>query len=245
MKIKGTAMPATKKRTLKNRPSKKIAVTFSGSGVQAVAYFVDDSFMKKWGIDKPDVNGHYTTSFDQQDLSSDTSVDSVFICHGLQDDAEFEVTFDGKVLPIEGMQMQDEFDPEVDDEESNLKINYIKFNRQKYLVPSGKHLLIETTEYDNGSLIAEIDVEEQSVEISEMLIEVRDLDTDNDVSEATYMAGLIGSAEYDILEFHYKNQVAEFELSFHGLCSEGLYLVKKDSSGTWSECHKIHNSSEI
>lgn len=216
-----------------------ITACFSGSGVQADAYFVDDNFVRKYELKISDSGSEIYTPFDTSEILNDATVTSKFICHGMQEDPNIELKLNGKAIQVEELIYDDCFDPESDNEETCLLMHCIENCDQDFMVPKGRLLLIQITEYDHGELIAEIKTTEKKVKLKDFLLEVRDLDTSSNLSEATYMTGFLNGAEHDILKLQYKGESAQFELNFSGVCGGGLYLVKPNEKGVWCDYSKI------
>ncbi|ALK90330.1 hypothetical protein [Limnohabitans sp. 63ED37-2] len=221
-----------------------ITACFSGSGVQAYAYFVDDNFMRKYEIKISDSGSDLTTPFETSEILDDATAICKFICHGMHEDPSIAIKFNGKAIQVESLEIDDPFEDETHDVESALLMRYAENQDHDFMVPEGMHLLVEVVEYDDGELITELQTTDKMVELKDFLLEVRDLDTSSDLSEATYMTGLLNGAEYDILNLQYKGEPASFELNFSGICGGGLYLVKPDSQGIWRDYYEIKTSED-
>lgn len=219
-----------------------ITACFSGSGVQADAYFVDDNFLQKYELKISDSGTEINTPFDTSEILDDATVTCKFICHGMQEDPNIELKFNGKTIRVEALIDDYSFDSESDDEETCLLMHCIENCDQDFMVPKGMHLLIEVIEYDHGELIAEIKTTDKIVNLKDFLLEARDLDTSSNLSEATYMTGFLNGAEYDILNLQYKGEPASFDLNFSGICGGGLYLVKPNEKGVWCDYLQIQTS---
>lgn len=222
----------------------KVTAYFLGSGVQAFAHFVNDDFLEKYQIKISDDGYSLSTPFESQEMLDDPSVITKFICYGMQEDPEIIIKIDGKTFEDAYLTYEDSFDPEMDDPDTALLMRGMENSDQDFMVPKGMHLLIETVEYDNGELIAEVELSEKVKSLENFILETRDLDTSSDLSEATYMTGLLNGAEYDIIQLTYKGESASFELNFSGICGGGLYLVKPDSAGVWRDYSEIRTAEE-
>lgn len=233
-------MPKTKPPASTN----KVTACFLGSGVQAFAHFVSDDFLKRYQIKISEDGYSFSTPFESQELLDDSSVISKFVCHGMQEDPEINIQFNGKTFEDAYLTDEDSFDPEMDDLDTVLLRRGMETSDQDFMVPNGMHLLIETIEYDHGELITEIETAKKITSLKNFVLETRDLDTSSHLSEATYMTGLLKGAEYDIVQLTYKGESASFELNFSGICGGGLYLVKPDEKGVWREYHEIKTSVE-
>jgi hypothetical protein len=221
-----------------------ITACISGSGVQAHAYFVDDNFMRKYEIKISDSGSDFNTPFETSEILDDATAICKFICHGMHEDPSIAIKFNGKAIQVESLEIDDPFEDEAHDVESALLMRYVENQDHDFMVPEGMHLLVEVVEYDDGELITELQTTDKKVELKDFLLEVRDLDTSSDLSEATYMTGLLNGAEYDILNLQYKGEPASFDLNFSGICGGGVYLVKPDSQGIWRDYFEIRTSED-
>ncbi len=75
-----------------------ITACFSGSGVQAYAYFVDDNFMRKYEIKISDSGYNLTTPFETSEILDDATAICKFICHGMHEDPSIAIMFNGKAI---------------------------------------------------------------------------------------------------------------------------------------------------
>lgn len=221
-----------------------ITARISGSGVQAYAYFVNDEFLKKYEIKISESGNEFNTPFEVSAILEDGTAISKFICHGMHEDPNIEIRFNRKAIHIESLEIDDPDEEETHDAESALLMRYAENQDHDFMVPTGMNLLVEVVEYDDGELITEIRTTDKKVELKDLLLEIRDLDTSSDLSEATYMTGLLNGAEYDILNLQYKGEPASFDLNFSGICGSGLYLVKPDSKGIWRNYFEIKTTNE-
>lgn len=221
-----------------------ITACISGSGAQAHAYFVNDDFFKKYELKISESGSEFNTPFEISAILDDDTAICKFICHGMHEDPSIEIKFNGKAIQVESLEIDDPFEEETHDTESVLLMRYAENQDHDFMVPKGMHLLVEVIEYDDGELITEIQTTDKKVELKDFLLEVRDLDSSSDLSEATYMTGFLNGAEYDILNLQYKGEPASFDLNFSGICGGGLYLVKPDSKGVWRNYFEINTSNE-
>lgn len=219
-----------------------ITACISGSGVQAYAYFVNDDFLKKYELKISDSGREINTPFETSEILDDTTAICKFICHGMHEDPSIKIKFNGKAIDVESLEIDDPYDDVTHDVESALLMRYVENQDHDFMVPKGMYLLVEVVEYEDGELITEIQTTDKKVELKDFLLEVRDLDTNSDLSQATYMTGFLNGAEYDILNLQYKAELASFDLNISGICGGGLYLVKPDSKGIWRNYFEIKTS---
>lgn len=219
-----------------------ITACISGSGVQAYAYFVNDDFLKKYELKISDSGREINTPFETSEILDDTTAICKFICHGMHEDPSIKIKFNGKAIDVESLEIDDPYDDVTHDVESALLMRYVENQDHDFMVPKGMYLLVEVVEYEDGELITEIQTTDKKVELKDFLLEVRDLDTISDLSQATYMTGFLNGAEYDILNLQYKAELASFDLNISGICGGGLYLVKPDSKGIWRNYFEIKTS---
>ena len=103
----------------------------------------------------------------------------------------------------------------------------------------GTHLIIEIIEYDHGTLHTAMEIPESAICASELKLLKRDVDTDAELSQATYSNGLLNEVERDVTQLSYKGMISGFDLDFSGVSSGGYYLVKRDSKGGWRDCEML------
>ncbi len=217
---------------------KTISVTFSGSGVQAYAYYVNAQRIEEWGLSDADSDGCYSTTHELQHELLGDGITCKLICHGITESPDIAVKFNRKKIQVEDLTNIDGLEPDDYDHETTLKMVYEPRFLEDLNVPNGKHLIIEVTEYDSGRLSTAFETADGKIELSDLLISAKDLDTEHDVSVATYMAGLLKDAEFDIRELQYNGQSSEFSLDISGLYSSSFYLCICDESGRWRS-HEI------
>jgi hypothetical protein len=101
---------------IKNAPKMNtITACFSGSGVQAFAHFVSDDFLKRYQIKISEDGYSFSTPFESQEMLDDPSVITKFICHGMQEDPDINIQFNGETIEDAYLTDEDSFDPEMDD----------------------------------------------------------------------------------------------------------------------------------
>jgi hypothetical protein len=210
-----------------------LTVCLSGSGTQAYAYIVDDEFLKK--LSKSDSDSDNDNSpIDLDDELTENAIDTYLVCWGMTEDADIDIKLDGEPIPFEGPVDEDSpRDWEPDEPTDLLVYGYLEAMGRDLKIPEGTHLIIEIIEYDNGTLHTAMEIPESSICASELKLLRRDVDTDAEMSLATYENGLLNEVEFDVFSLAFKDLISDFDLDFSGISSGGYYLVKKDSSGSW------------
>ena len=208
----------------------KITACFSGSGVQAYAYFVDDDFIERWGLEKPNQDGIYTSKYDHTDLFAESDVDCLLICHGLREDADFRIDFDDQ---------NSQGSAQGSLSKNSVAHKNVEFLKDEFLVPDGMYLIVELTKYTHGKLYAEIEIEPDNIDVKDLVLTFRNLDSIDDIFDATLRTGLIGNISHDIIELHYKENISTFELNIIDESDVELYLLQKDSLGRWMMLQRI------
>jgi len=237
---KAIAKKAQSKATEK---SHLLTVSLSGSGTQAYAYIVDDDFIKNLRTedsydDGDDSDDEYSIDLDR-DLSG-KAIGSCIVCLGMSEDAEIDIKLDGKSIPYEGPVDEDSLeDWETDAPKDVLVYGDLDAMGRDFKIPDGTHLIIEIIEYDHGTLHTAMEISESSIYASELKLMRRDVDTDAELSRATYGNGLLNEVERDVVQLSYKGMISDFDLDFSGVSSGGYYLVKRDSKGGWRECEML------
>jgi hypothetical protein len=217
-----------------------LTVSLSGSGTQAYAYIVNDDFIKNLRTedsdgDSDDSDDHYSI-----DLDSDLSNKAYIVCLGMSEDAEIDIKLDGQSIPYEGPVDEDSLeDWENYEPKDVLLYGGLDAMGSNFKIPDGTHLIIEIIEYDHGTLHTAMEISESSIFASELRLLARDVDTDAELSRATYGNGLLNEVERDVVQLSYKGMIADFDLDFSGMSSGGYYLVKRDSKGGWRDCEMI------
>jgi len=208
----------------------RLDISFSGGGTQAYAYVVNNDFIAKWKLSKEDEDAEY---FDVSMELDEYAIDSYRVCMGMNEEPEIKIELDGKEIECEGIMgedCEDDFEPEEWDH--LLKTKAIESMGRGFEIPEGCHLVIEVIEYDDGVLHTSINITESTIKPSELTVLTRDVDTETELSRATYGNGLLNEVERDMVQIKYKDEIVDFDLDFSGISSGGYYLVSKDANGS-------------
>jgi len=224
--------PSPKSKTSSRAKSQghRLEISFSGSGTQAYAYVVNNDFIAKWKLSKEDEDAEY---FDVSMELNEYAIDSYQICMGMNEEPEIKIELDGKEIECDGIMGEDcEDDYEPEEWDYLLKTKAIESMGRGFEIPEGCHLVIEVIEYDDGVLFTYLDITETTIKPSEISVLTRDVDTETELSLATYGNGLLNEVERDMVQIKYKDEIVDLQLDFSGISSGGHYLVSKDADGS-------------
>jgi len=208
----------------------RLDISFSGGGTQAYAYVVNNDFIAKWELSREDEEAEY---FDVSTELDEHAIDCYRVCMGMDEYAEIKIELDGEEIECDGIMGEDcEGDYEPEEWDYLLKTIGIEAMGEGFEIPEGCHLVIEVIEYDNGVLSTCLDITEVTIKPSEISVLTRDVDTETELSLATYRNGLLNEVERDMVQIKYKDEIVDLELDFSGISSGGHYLVSKDPNGS-------------
>jgi len=208
----------------------RLDISFSGGGTQAYAYVVNNDFVTKWKLSREDQEAEY---FDVSTELDEHAIDCYRVCMGMNEYAEIKIELDGKEIECDGLiREEDEDDYEPEQLDCFMKIEAIEAMGEGFKIPEGCHLVIEVIEYDNGVLSTCLDITEATIKPSYISVLTRDVDTETELSLATYENGLLNEVEGDMVQIKYKDEIVDLELDFSGISSGGHYLVSKDPNGS-------------
>jgi hypothetical protein len=208
----------------------RLDISFSGGGTQAYAYVVNNDFIAKWKLSREDEEAEY---FDVSTELDEYAIDCYRVCMGMNEEPEIKIELDGKVIECNGMvreEYEDDYEPEQLD--YLMKIEAIEAMGEGFEIPEGFHIVIEVIEYDDGLLSTCLDIAVATIKPSELTVLTRDVDTDTELSRATYGNWLLNEVEGDMVQIKYKDEIVDFDLDFSGISSGGYFLVSKDANGS-------------
>jgi hypothetical protein len=207
----------------------RLDISFSGRGTQAYAYVVKNQFIsdRKLAIENED-------EFEISDVVDDYAIASYLVCKGISEDAEIKIEFDGEEIVCNGIideENEDEY--ELDELENFMKFKPIESMGEGIKIPENCHLVIEVLHYQYGILRTSFNIPESHITPSQLFVLTRDVDTETELSLATYENGLLNEVEHDWVQIQYKDEIFDMDLDFSGICSGGYYLVSKSASGSF------------
>ena len=209
----------------------RLDISFSGGGTQAYAYVVNNDFVAKWKLSREEEEAEY---FDASIELDKHAIDCYRVCMGISEDAEIKIEFDGNEIVCNGIILEENEDEyELDELENFMKFKPIESMGEGIKIPENCHLVIEVMEYDNGVLSTCLDITEATIKPSEISVLTRDVDTETELSLATYGNGILNEVEHDWVQIQYKDEIFDMDLDFSGICSGGYYLVSKSASGSF------------
>jgi hypothetical protein len=208
----------------------RLDISFSGGGTQAYAYVVNNDLIAKWKLSREDEEAEY---FDVSTELDEHAIDCYRVCMGMNEEPEIKIELNGKAIECDGIvreEYEDDYEP--NELENLLKFKSIEAMGEGFEIPEGCHLVIEVIEYDDGLLSTCLDIAEATIKPSELTVLTRDVDTETELSRATYENGLLNEVERDMVQIKYKDEIVDFDLDFSGISSGGYYLVSKDAKGS-------------
>jgi len=214
---------------LKKTKGHRLGISFSGRGTQAYAYVVNNQFIsaRKLAIENEE-------EFEISDVLDDYAITSYLVCKGISEDAEIKIELDGEEIVCNGIideENEDEY--ELDELENFMKFKPIESMGEGIKIPENCHLVIEVLHYQYGVLRTSFNIAESHITPSQLFVLTRDVDTETELSLATYENRLLDKVENDWEAIEYKDEIFDMDLDFRGVRSGGYYLVSKSASGSF------------
>ncbi len=236
---KETIMKKTKTQTTSN-----VSVNISGSGCRVTAYLINKKILKELRSATEDDALYESNPYS---LVGNIALDSIRVAQGFciytADDLKFEITVDDKSIEVEKVGLLDEwceFEEEFTSERGKTLLARSENNESlgKGFIPKKNEMfIIEIEEFkwaeSNCSFSAINALDLGGLEKLE--IGLVDLDVETDLSNATYLAGLLNGMEKDIRYIRYQDKKYEFDLSIMNGSVSCFYLVEKKDDGKWKK----------
>lgn len=208
-----------------------LEMKISGPGVQINLYCIDKTTLQAF---KANSKSHAPKKY--HEILNLKGIDGELICWGIDvfdGPREISIEIDGKTFEMAEVRNVDDQDASLEDSMGSILFYSDEtINELDGEIASDQYALVVVDRYSLATLNAgfETDV---PIDIKNLRLELKDLDTSSDYSGATWQLGLADDLEKDVQSISYNGHTCDCEFQCSNFDSQEIYLVERDSQGDW------------
>ena len=208
-----------------------LEMTISGPGVQINLYRID-----KTTLQALKANAKLNSPKKYHEILNQKGIDGELICWGIDvfdGPRKISIKSDGKTFQIAEVRNVDDEDPPPDDSMGNILFYSDQtINELQGKISSDQCALVVVDRYSLATLNAGFEAH-GPIDIKNLRLELKDLDTSSDYSGATWQLGLADDLEKDVQSISYNGLTYDCEFQCSNFDSQEIYLVERNSNGAW------------
>ena len=208
-----------------------LEMKISGPGVQINLYCIDKTTLQAFKA-----NSKSPAPKKYHEILNLKGIDGELICWGIDvfdGPREISIEIDGKTFEMAEVRNVDDQDASLEDSMGSILFYSDEtINELDGEIASDQYALVVVDRYSLATLNAgfETDV---PIDIKNLRLELKDLDTSSDYSGATWQLGLADDLEKDVQSISYNGHTCDCEFQCSNFDSQEIYLVERDSQGDW------------
>lgn len=223
-----------------------VEIVISGSGYRVTAYVINNKILNELKHATKDDALYENNPYS---LVANISLNSIRVANGFclygAEKLKFDFSINGKSINIEnvgilwdGCEYEEEF--ETDREKTLLATEkYLEGLGDGVKLKKSEMLIVEVEEMKYAEMTCEFTTEKLP-KIQDINLGIVNLDVESDISNATYLTGLLEGMEKDIRYVVCDGQKHDFEIAIMNGRVSSFYLVKRDKSGIWKTEYLSH-----
>ena len=208
-----------------------LEMKISGPGVQINLYCIDKATLQDLKA-----NSKSNAPKKYHEILNQKGIDGELICWGIDvfdGPREISIEIDGKNFEMAEVQNVDDEDASLDDSMGNILFYSDEtISELDGEIASDQYALVVVDRYSLATLNAGFETD-GPIDIKNLRLELKDLDTSSDFSSATWQLGLADDLEKDVQSISYNGLTCDCEFQCSNFDSQEIYLVERNSQGDW------------
>lgn len=208
-----------------------LEMKISGPGVQINLYCID-----KTTLQALKANSKSNSPKQYHEILNQKGIDGELICWGIDvfdGPRDISIEINGKSFEMAEVRNVDDEDVALDDSMGNIL--FYSDETVKELdgeIATDHYALVVVDRYSLATLNAGFETD-GPIDINNLRLELKDLDTASDFSGATWRLGLADDLEKDVQSISYNGLTCDCEFQCANFDSQDIYLVERGSHGDW------------